>query len=128
MPANNAPRVGYVLQMYPRISETFILSEILAHEADGVDLEIFSLRAPTNGRFHSALARVRALVTYLPARPGAADFWAHISEAGQELPGLWPALEDAQGQDVGDLYQAVSLARTALSRGIIPQLSLRRKP
>ena len=47
----DAPRVGYVLKMYPRFSETFILTEILAHEAAGAELEIFSLRPPTTGRF-----------------------------------------------------------------------------
>ncbi|MFQ5596107.1 MAG: colanic acid biosynthesis glycosyltransferase WcaL, partial [Anaerolineae bacterium] len=43
-------RVGYVLKMYPRFSETFIVNEILAHEAAGLDLEIFSLRPPADGR------------------------------------------------------------------------------
>lgn len=57
--------VGYVLKMYPRLSETFILTEVLALEAQGQPLEIFSLRPPTDGRFHAELAQVRAPVTYL---------------------------------------------------------------
>ncbi len=58
--------VAYVLKMYPRFSETFILNEILELERQGVDLRIYSLRKPDDGRFHAGLARVRAPVVYLP--------------------------------------------------------------
>ena len=44
-------RVGYVVKRYPRYSETFIVNEILAHEAAGLDIEIFSLRPPNDGHF-----------------------------------------------------------------------------
>ncbi len=64
-----APRIAYILKMYPRFSETFILSEILELERQGVDLRIFSLKKPDDGRFHADLARVRAAVTYLPEAP-----------------------------------------------------------
>ena len=37
------PRVGYVVKRYPRFSETFIVNEILAHEAAGLPVDIFSL-------------------------------------------------------------------------------------
>jgi hypothetical protein len=36
-------KVGYVVKRYPRYSETFIVNEILAHEAAGMEIEIFSL-------------------------------------------------------------------------------------
>lgn len=62
-------RVGYVLKKYPRLSETFILNEILGLESSGVDVSVFSLRLPDEGRFHRELASVRADVTYL-APPG----------------------------------------------------------
>jgi len=39
----SAPKIGYVLKRYPRYSETFIVNEILAHEAAGQPIEIFSL-------------------------------------------------------------------------------------
>lgn len=112
-------RVGYVLKMYPRFSETFIVNEVLAHEAAGLDLEILSLRFPTDGRFHEALARVRAPVTYLPnGSLKAVDFWVEIREASEELPGFWSALADARGEDVRDVHQAVLLARAARAHGI----------
>ena len=75
-------RVGYILKMYPRLSETFIVTEILAHEAAGVHVEIFSLRPPIDGRFHESLARVMAPVNYLPAeRVKAEEFWAALGRA-----------------------------------------------
>jgi len=58
--------IAYVLKMYPRFSETFILNEILELERQGVDIRIYSLRKPDDGRFHAHLASVRAPVTYLP--------------------------------------------------------------
>ena len=47
-------KVAYVLKMYPRFSETFIINEILAHEAAGLDIEIFSLRPPNDGQIGRA--------------------------------------------------------------------------
>ncbi len=66
MPPAEPRRVAYVCKMYPRLAETFILNEILAHEQSGLELEVFSLRMPGDGRFHRDLGRVRAQTTYLP--------------------------------------------------------------
>ncbi|WIM72326.1 hypothetical protein QP028_14355 [Corynebacterium suedekumii] len=62
-------RTGYVLKMYPRFSETFVVSEILAREAAGEDIVIFSLRPCTDARFHPELARVEG--PGHPRRPAA---------------------------------------------------------
>jgi glycosyltransferase involved in cell wall biosynthesis len=62
-------RVAYVLKMYPRFSETFVLSELLELERQGVELRVFSLRKPDDGIFHADVARLRARVTYLPESP-----------------------------------------------------------
>ncbi|NIR43215.1 MAG: glycosyltransferase family 4 protein [Gemmatimonadetes bacterium] len=66
MSSSPAPRVGYVLRKFPVLSETFILNEILALEALGVPLHIFSLARPNMARFHEDLPKIRATVTYLP--------------------------------------------------------------
>ncbi len=63
------PRIAYILKMYPRFSETFIVNEILELERQGVDVRIYSLRKPDDGRFHARLARVRANVVYVPQYP-----------------------------------------------------------
>ena len=39
-------RIGYVVKRFPRYSETFVVTELLAHQAAGWEVEIFSLRPP----------------------------------------------------------------------------------
>lgn len=58
-------RIGYVLKRYPRLSETFVLTEILAHERAGLDLEIFALRPTQESIVHDLVRQVRSRVTYL---------------------------------------------------------------
>lgn len=113
------PKVGYVLKMYPRFSETFIITEILAHEAAGFEIEIFSLRLPNDGKFHEALARVKAPVTYLQNESlKAADFWSTLRDIGRQFPQLWPVLAECGTEQVDEVYQAALLARAAAARGI----------
>src|SRR5436309_388721 len=59
-------RVGYVLRRYPNYSETFIVNEILAHEAAGLTVEIFALRPPKDTHFQDLISKVRGSVSYLP--------------------------------------------------------------
>jgi glycosyltransferase involved in cell wall biosynthesis len=59
-------RVAVLVKGYPRLSETFIAQEVLALERLGLDLEIISLRQPTDGRVHELHRRIRAPVRYLP--------------------------------------------------------------
>jgi len=63
------PAIAYILKMYPRFSETFIVNEILELERQGVDVRIYSLRKPDDGRFHASLAKVKANVIYVPQYP-----------------------------------------------------------
>ncbi len=58
-------KVGYVVKMFPRLSETFILNEILELESRGVEVVIFSLKKPNEGRFHPQLSKLKAQVLYL---------------------------------------------------------------
>jgi glycosyltransferase involved in cell wall biosynthesis len=59
-------RVGYIIKMFPRLSETFILNEVLELERQGVALHIFSLKRPVDRVFHEQAKLVRSPVTYLP--------------------------------------------------------------
>jgi colanic acid/amylovoran biosynthesis glycosyltransferase len=61
--------VGYILKMYPRFSETFVLDELLELERQGVRVHVFSLKKPDDGIFHADVARLRAGVTYLDEPP-----------------------------------------------------------
>ena len=108
-----------MVKRYPRYSETFIVNEILAHEAAGVELEIFSLLPPEDGHFQDVISRVRAPVTYLPSKGlKVAEFWSVLEQAGEIFPDGWLSLEAARGEDVRYVYQAVVLAREARLRAI----------
>ena len=112
-------RIGYVLKRYPRYSETFIVNEILAHEAAGFEVEIFSLRPPNDPRFQEAISRVQAPVTYIPSGGSkVADFWLGLQQAAKLLPGFWRKLEWAGDTPSRDLLQAVHLACEARNRGV----------
>lgn len=104
-------RIGYVVDQYPRYSDTFILNEILAHEADGLPLDIFSLYPSRDTHFQSGLSRVRAAVSYLPTdRPSAETLWRLLDEAGAASPAVWSTLRQARGENVMEVYQALALA------------------
>jgi glycosyltransferase involved in cell wall biosynthesis len=64
--SNTHKTVGYLLKTYPKLSETFILNEILELERQGVSLHLFSLRKPTDEKNHPDVDKVKASVTYIP--------------------------------------------------------------
>jgi len=65
-PTDATLRVGYILKMFPRLSETFILNELLELERQGVEASVFSLMHPGDGRFHGRLAELRLTTEYFP--------------------------------------------------------------
>ena len=58
--------VAIVLKGYPRLSETFIAQEIRALEVRGLDIQLISLRHPTDTRRHPIHDEISAPVNYLP--------------------------------------------------------------
>lgn len=66
--------IGYVLKRYPRLSETFILQEILGLERQGVPLQIFAIMDPREPIAHPEVAQVRAEVEYLST-----GFWRDLA-------------------------------------------------
>ena len=117
--------VGYLLKTYPKVSENFILQEILDLEALGLDLEIFSLQHPTDAIVPSLAKQVLAPVTYLPksmgdrqGRPLMAHlrlFTAHPLRYVEALRFLRQRLE---GPSWPEFIQGGCLAWTLLQSGI----------
>jgi glycosyltransferase involved in cell wall biosynthesis len=111
-------RIAYVVKRYPRYSETFIVNEILAHEAAGLSLEIFSLLPPVDTHFQNVISQVRAPVHYLPCEgPKASDLWNALQHAA-EFADIADALAATKGEIVRDIHQALVLARAVRVRGI----------
>ncbi len=114
-------KTAYVLKVYPRFSETFIVTEILAREAHGDELAIYALRPTTDARFHPEIARVRALVGWVPRPAKASELWPMLAEAlshsviGPRLSELAPVLATLPADEVA---QGVWLAQAVLRDGI----------
>jgi glycosyltransferase involved in cell wall biosynthesis len=66
--ASSGP-VLYVLKRFPRLSETFVLREILSLEVLGERILVDSLLAAEKGPCHPDLNRLQAEVRYLPRHP-----------------------------------------------------------
>ena len=61
--------VGYVLKRFPRISETFVATEIIEMERQGERVSIFAVSRPDEPFCHAFVDEIRAPVIYLPHRP-----------------------------------------------------------
>ncbi|MGE0642809.1 MAG: glycosyltransferase [Nitrospira sp.] len=73
--------IGYLVKIFPKISETFVLQEILDLEASGLDLSIFTLEPQTDGITHGLAGQVQAPITalsrsFMTIRRNA--LWAHV--------------------------------------------------
>lgn len=115
-------RTGYVVKVYPRFSETFVVTEILAREEAGEDLTIFALRPTTDARFHPQIAQVAASVHHLSKPTKLTDTWSAIGQAERELPdfatrfaGLLPFLTQIEATEA---VQGITLALDAHRAGI----------
>jgi glycosyltransferase involved in cell wall biosynthesis len=63
----NARRpLGVLVKIYPKLSETFILEELLGLERMGWALRLYALASATDAITHPAVARVRAPLVTLP--------------------------------------------------------------
>jgi glycosyltransferase involved in cell wall biosynthesis len=61
-----AKTIVVLLKGYPRLSETFIAQELLGLEKAGYQLELVSMRRPTDKKRHPVHDEIRAPVHYLP--------------------------------------------------------------
>jgi glycosyltransferase involved in cell wall biosynthesis len=76
--------IGYILRSYPRLSQTFVLHEILALESLGLALRLFAITNPHEPMTQPQVAEVRAPLQYLEAvtsRPGRARAAEHLQTA-----------------------------------------------
>lgn len=124
--------VAYVLKRFPRLTETFILNEILELERQGIAVEIFSLLRPPIEERHALLESLRAPVTYLP-RSSVLDSWKLLVEGGDGkfdklgvesfLAGSEPPLAELfpgkqRDEIIHMCLQALTLGLAASARGV----------
>lgn len=73
--------IAYVLKRFPRFSETFILNELLAHEAAGAKTHVYSLLPPPDEPHHARLQDLKAGVTILKSAAKGRDGVAAPADA-----------------------------------------------
>ncbi|MGY0194975.1 glycosyltransferase [Leptothrix sp. BB-4] len=79
--------LAYVLKTYPRLSQTFIVNEILAHEAAGQSLRIETLRPPKPEDAQADVSAVRAPVHRLGEHAAGQRGEALLAAQADELAG-----------------------------------------
>lgn len=111
-----------MLRMYPRFTQTFVVNEILELENQDVEISIFSLRKPTDGRFHESISRVHAKAEYAAERlvesPGKI-FKMHRAAFLKSPKGYGRSLAAAlrhTGANLNDFQQAAAVLRWVRKR------------
>ena len=130
MSSHRKPIIGYLLKTFPKLSETFILNEILELERQGLNLHIFSLRPPQDTYNHPAVTQINAPITYIPSMLPQSDPQVEqvLLEARQELmqsnqAGNWEEATEfhtcrSEEKELNELWQAGYLAREIQRLGI----------
>ena len=81
-------RVAYVVRSWPRLSQTFVLNEVLALERLGCELSIFAMVRSGEELVQPQLAQVRAPVHYLDDDPGPAGAVTAAAGLARSRPGV----------------------------------------
>lgn len=63
----SAKLIGYVVKRFPRLSETFIVNELMALKSLGTEVCVFSLMTPEEQQQHDLLSELDVDVFYLPS-------------------------------------------------------------
>ena len=120
--ARPGQRIAYILSMFPALSETFILREILELRRRGVDIQIHSLKPCTDALVHPEAKQLVAQgrVHYASPARGLLRFGA----LALRHPGrVWSAMQDFRRSFTGSgLSLLKSLTSMALAADLIPRL------
>lgn len=122
---SSTPRVGYVLKMFPRLSETFIMNELLELERQGVELSVFSLMHPNDGRFHGRLSDLKLTAKYFPSQKPEA-YWHAVHNLPEQLRTpmeRWPEAVELlrrydTPRDLEFLLRAIAMAGAVRDAGV----------
>jgi len=89
--------VCYILKSFPRLSQTFVLDELLEQERQGINLRVVALKGAPAELSLGRYAELRAPVHYLP------DLWA---VHGSSVRGLLEASVEEQAAMLGPVLRA----------------------
>jgi hypothetical protein len=71
---SSPPSIAFLVKRFPRLSETFILNEVLELRRQGIPLKLFSLLDPSELKTQPEAEQMRAEVLYLRTTAGLAGW------------------------------------------------------
>lgn len=115
-------RIGYVLDRFPSLHQTFVLNEMLALEARGLELAVFSL-LPGSELVHADVARLKAPVTYAPPPGAKAGLARGQLDALVGGPAAWAAtlrtvLAEPRRVVAASMLRSAAMAPAARDQGV----------
>ncbi|HEX7246716.1 MAG TPA: glycosyltransferase family 4 protein [Actinomycetota bacterium] len=120
--------VTYVVRSYPRLSQTFVVDEILALERLGARVEIFSVTNPREPVIQAEVRDVRACVRYLDRVPGGRlpRLHAHLIAALRSPGRYLRALREALAARTARLGYHTASPWSCLDHAVVLATTLRR--
>ena len=120
--------VAYVLKSFPRLSETFIASEIYRLERLGVDLRLFVIKRPSEPIVHPIADAIAAPRTYLPEAAPISDV-STLRWLREHAPRFAPALRRQSVRSPLRMLRAAAVAfghavRARKGRWALPRRSM----
>jgi hypothetical protein len=104
------PVVGILVKRFPKLSETFILNEVLGLEARGQRLHIFTLEPPSDEIENPAVSSVKAPVDLIPAARSGSWIRQLVGTPLNFARGCMTALREFGLRDGKAVSQALALA------------------
>src|SRR6476661_3429898 len=105
-------RIAYILRSYPRLSQTFIVNEILSLEQLGLNIHLFAITNPHEPIVQEYVAQVRAPLEYLEhaAKRERAAVLAEHASVEQQAPAQYAKARRyvEQSADLDDGYISAS--------------------
>ena len=124
--AKHDTAIGVLVKTFPKLSETFILGELLGLERQGLKLHVFSLQQPTDQVLQTATTELRAPLSYIPRLQYSQLLTfldAHLRLFGRHplryLQTIGFVLRRPEPGAWLDFWQAAWLARRLLQAGIV---------
>lgn len=117
-------KIGYVLKYFPKLSETFVLHEMVAAEEAGTEVTVFALGASSGDCAAPALGRLGARVHYLGAVGDDALVSALAGDAGWLRTRLRPHLPALLGELQQEKGALTTLRRVAELVAHVRQLGI----